>query len=112
MVFEVNSLKVALGIGYVVKRDKYRDPNLVVLIPKDDDPLPKISHGVEWKNVEEFLLCGFSDESIAKYEKTNAIAISVESDDNIIILDLTSFKVLELNCSYEEALMYLEYVMT
>lgn len=112
MVYEVTSLSVAKGIGYVVRKEKCHEPNLVVLVSKNDEPLPKICHGEEWKNVEEFIFIEFSDESIEKYEKTNAIAISIEGDKSILIFDLTSFKLLELNCSYEDAIMYLENAMS
>jgi hypothetical protein len=110
MVFEVNSIEVAKGIEYVLKRDRFRDPNLVILLPGDDNPLPKICHGEEWKKVQEYILIDFSDETIERYKKLNAIALIVEFD-SITIADLMGFAILELNCSYEEALTYLEYVL-
>lgn len=110
MVFEVNSIEVAKGIEYVLKRERFRDPNLVILLPGDNNPLPKICHGEEWKRVQEYILIDFSDETIERYKKLNAIAVIVECD-SITIADLMGFAILELNCSYEEALTYLEYVL-
>ncbi len=110
MVFEVDSIDVAKGIEYVVKHETFSGINLVVLLPKDKHPFPKICHGGEWKDVQGFLWSGLSDETIMRYKELNAIVVVLKSNQ-IVIIDIVEFMVLEHSCSYCDALSYLEYLL-
>lgn len=110
MIFEVNSIRVAKGIEYVLKHKNFQMANMVVLLPKDDDFLPEICHGREWKRVQEFIWCGLSEETINRYRKHRAIIITF-NNTQIVIIDIVGFMILELNCSYRDALSYLEYLL-
>ena len=110
MIFEVDSIEVALGIEYVVKHQKFHGANLVVLLPKDDDIFPDICHGGGWKDVREFVWSGLSKEIVDRYRKLKAIIVTIESGQ-IVIIDIVGLKILELNCSYADALSYLRYLL-
>ena len=110
MIFEVDSIEVALGIEYVVRHQKFHGANLVVLLPKDDDIFPDICHGGEWKDVQGFIWSGLSEEIVDRYRKLKAIIITIESGQ-ILIIDIVGLKILELNCSYTDALSYLRYLL-
>ena len=109
MLFEVNSFYVAKNIDCAIQRDDYREPDLVVILPKDNTPLPVMVHGNDWKSVECFVLIDFDKISIKKYRAMNAVIISVRAND-ITIIDLTGYAILELKCKYREAVEYLEYL--
>ena len=79
MLFEVNSFSVAKGIDYVIQRDEYREPDLVVILPKGDNPLPRMVHGDDWKIVECFLIADFDRSTIEKYKANNAIILSINT---------------------------------
>lgn len=110
MVFEVNSIKVAKGIEYVLTDKSFSGVNLVVLLPKGKHPFPKICHGGEWKDVKGFSWLDMTAETVMRYMKLNAIVVAIKSDQ-IVIIDIAEFMVLELNCSYNDALSYLEYLL-
>lgn len=110
MIFEVDSIEVALGIEYVVRHQKFHSANLVVLLPKDDDIFPDICHGEGWKDVRGFIWSGLSEEIVDRYRKLKAIIITIESGQ-ILIIDIVCLKILELNCSYADALSYLRYLL-
>ena len=110
MIFEVNSIKVAKGIEYLVRCEKFQSYNLVVLLPVDGKPFPKMCHSKEWKKVREYPFAGIADEIIERYKKLNAIVVLVKHDE-IVLVDLISYLTLELKCSYKGALSYLEYVL-
>ena len=110
MIFEVDSIEVALGIEYVVRHQKFHSANLVVLLPKDDDIFPDICHGGGWKDVRVFIWSGLSEEIVDRYRKLKAIIITIESGQ-ILIIDIVGLKILELNCSYADALSYLRYLL-
>lgn len=109
MLFEVNSFSVAKGIDYVIQRDEYREPDLVVILPKGDNPLPRMVHGDDWKIVECFLIADFDRSTIEKYKANNAIILSINHEE-ITIIDLNGYAILELKCEYREAVEYLEYL--
>ena len=109
MLFEVNSFSVAKNIDYVIQRDDYREPDLVVILPKDTTPLPVMIHGNDWKTVDCFILIDFDKTSIEKYRALNAIIIEVKSN-NITFYDISGFAMLELKCEYRDAVEYLEYL--
>lgn len=110
MIFEVNSFKVAKGIEYLVRCEKFQSYNLVVLLPVDGKPFPKMCHSKEWKKVREYPFAGIADEIIERYKKLNAVVLLVKYD-KIVLVDLIGFFTLELKCSYKGALSYLEYVL-
>lgn len=110
MIFEVDSIEVALGIEYVVRHQKFHGANLVVLLPKDADIFPDICHGGGWKDVRGFIWSGLSEEIVDRYRKLKAIIITIESGQ-ILIIDIVGLKILELNCSYADALSYLRYLL-
>ena len=110
MVFEVDSIEVAKGIEYVVRHETFSGTNLVVLLPKGKYSFPKICHGGEWKDVQGFFWSGLTAETIMRYKKLNAIVVTLRFNQ-IMIIDITEFMVLELNCSYNDALSYLEYLL-
>ena len=110
MIFEVDSIVVAKGIEYVVKHEKFQGANMVVLLPKDGDFFPEICHGGEWKNVPGFIWSGLTEETIDWYSSHRAILISFKASQ-IVIIDIVGLKILELNCSYADALSYLEYLL-
>ncbi|MBR6907375.1 hypothetical protein IKN40_02475 [bacterium] len=109
MLFEVNSFSVAKNIDYVIQRDSFREPDLVVILPKDETPLPVMIHGNDWKAVDYFVLVDFDKTSIEKYNTLNAVIISVRLNE-ITIIDLSGYAILELKCEYREAVEYLEYL--
>ena len=110
MLFEVTSFNVAKNIDYIVQNNDFRYPVLVVLLPSDNTPLRTIVHGEDWKTVQCFMLCGFDDKTIERYRSLNAIIIST-SFENITIIDLNGYAILELTCKYREAVEYLEYLL-
>ena len=110
MIFEVNSIKVAKEIEYVVRYETFRAINSVVLLPGDNEPFPRICHGGGWKKVQEFIGVGVMRETIERYRELNAIVITL-NPNRIEIIDLAEFMVLVLNCPYEDALSYLEYLL-
>jgi hypothetical protein len=110
MIFEVNSIKVAKGIEYLVRCEKFQSYNLVVLLPVDGKPFPRMCHSKEWKKVREYPFAGIADEIIERYKKLNAVVLLVKYD-KIVLVDLIGFFTLELKCSYKGALSYLEYVL-
>jgi hypothetical protein len=110
MIFEVDSIEVAKGIEYVVKHERFQGANLVVLLPKDDDIFPDICHGGGWKDVQGFIWSGLSEEIVDRYRKLKAIIITFGSGQ-IVIIDIVGLKILELNCSYADALSYLRYLL-
>jgi hypothetical protein len=110
MIFEVDSIEVAKGIEYVVKHERFQGANLVVLLPKDDDIFPDICHGGGWKDVQGFIWSGLSEEIVDRYRKLKAIIITFGSGQ-IMIIDIVGLKILELNCSYADALSYLRYLL-
>ena len=110
MVFEVDSIKVAKGIEFVVRHEIFLGSNLVVLLPKGNYPFPKICHGGEWKEVKGFTWLDMTVETVMRYMKLNAIVVAFKSNQ-IVIIDIAEFKILELNCSYCDALSYLEYLL-
>ena len=110
MIFEVDSIDVALGIEYVVRHQKFYGTNFVVLLPKDDDIFPDICHGGGWKDVQGFIWSDLSKEIVDRYRKLKAIIITFGSGQ-IVIIDIVGLKILELNCSYADALSYLRYLL-
>lgn len=110
MIFEVDSIAVAKGIEYVLKHEKFLGVNLVVLLPKGKYPFPKICHGGEWKEVKGFSWSYLTAETVMRYIKLNAIVIALKSNQ-IVIIDIAEFMVLESNSSYNDALSYLEYLL-
>ena len=109
MVFEVNSIEVARGIEYVARPQRFRSPNLVVILPVNKTPFPRICCSKEWENGREPILKNLTDETIECYKRLNAIVIIVEYDQ-IKFANLTG-ATLKLKCSYKDALSYLEYVL-
>ena len=109
MVFEVNSIKVAKGIEYVIRHETSLGSNLVVLLP-NKHPFPKICHGGGWKEVKGFVWLDLTAETVSRYMTLNAIVVALKSNQ-IVIIDIAEFMVIELNCSYNDALSYLEYLL-
>ena len=110
MVFEVDSIKVARGIEFVVRNEAFFGSNLVVLLPKGKHPFPKICHGGEWMDVKRFTWLDLTVETVRRYMELNAIVVAFKSN-HVVIIDISGFMILELNCSYNDALSYLEYLL-
>ena len=67
------------------------------------------NHGDDWKIVECLLIADFDRSTIEKYKANNAIILSINHEE-ITIIDLNGYAILELKCEYREAVEYLEYL--
>ena len=74
------------------------------------DFFPEICHGGGWVDVQGFIWSGLSEEIVDRYRKLKAIIITFKSGQ-IVIIDIVGLKILELNCSYADALSYLRYLL-
>ena len=107
MLYEVNSFFVAKNIDYIINRDKFREHDTVVVLQKDNKPLPRMIHGKNWKTVDCFFIADCDSSLIEKYIESNAIILQIYFD-KIDIYDLNGFATLELKCKYRDAIEYLE----
>ncbi|MBQ9553632.1 hypothetical protein IJU97_01350 [bacterium] len=110
MVFEVTSLKIAKGLGFVVVPQYSWEYNQVVISPENDEPLPSLIHGEGWVKVSGYYVAEISKENYDRYLYLNALVIQVWRN-RVTIFDLAGLAYIEIKKSYDEALCFLEYYL-